>query len=398
MGIIGSFKHAIMMVKKNKRKYMLLSVTILISFVFFLAYLMYIDSNYMTKNVQDIVSSKKLIRVCASNVEEQRKLKVFLDSIDNKETHYYINREVFLHEDYIDLFAKVDKKEFDMGVNVIPSECSNVFNGIYMKINSREDKGISLGKDEIIVPEYIYKELYKNKQETEDVYIKLPFALKDDKCIIKDLKVVGAYRVNKTVWMMDYSNRMIISYETVRNNEIKLGDNIQAYIYTEKSQDLIRSMRSMELPGISTLEQKSNAFSLIKEKVRVKAIITVVLFFLLGINLYSSFKNVLEQRKYEIGVKRAVGASGLDIIEQFFFEGIIVVGINVILAIFITNMMFLVYKLYNEIVLGQEFIIYINNFSKMMFGVVSMFIMFIYSITFAIQSSRVEIIKYLKSE
>ena len=114
--------------------------------------------------------------------------------------------------------------------------------------------------------------------------------------------------------------------------------------------------------------------------------------------MYSSFKNVLEQRKYEIGVKRAVGASGLDIIEQFFFEGIIVVGINVILAIFVTNMMFLVYKLYNEIVLGQEFIIYINNFSKMMFGVVSMFIMFIYSITFAIQSSRVEIIKYLKSE
>ena len=238
----------------------------------------------------------------------------------------------------------------------------------------------------------------KNKKKSEDLYIKLPFVIKGDKCIIKNLKVVGSYKLNKTVWMMDYSNRMLISYETIKNTKIMFSDNIQVYIYTEKPQDLVRSMRSMELPGISTLEQKSNAFLLIKEKVRIKAIITVVLFFLLGINLYSSFKNVLEKRKYEIGVKRAVGASGGDVIKQFFFEGVIVVGINVILAIFITNMMFLVYKLYNEIILGQEYIIYINIFSKMMFGVVSVFIMFIYSITFAVQSSRVEIIKYLKLE
>ena len=54
-----------------------------------------------------------------------------------------------------------------------------------------------------------------------------------------------------------------------------------------------------------------------------KYIIAAVLFVILGINLYSAFSNALNERKYEIGIKRAIGAGKKDIMMQFLTEGII---------------------------------------------------------------------------
>ena len=49
-----AFGHALSMVLKNKRSYLMLSVTIMLSFTFFMSYLMYIDSNNITKYGKDI--------------------------------------------------------------------------------------------------------------------------------------------------------------------------------------------------------------------------------------------------------------------------------------------------------------------------------------------------------
>lgn len=50
----------------------------------------------------------------------------------------------------------------------------------------------------------------------------------------------------------------------------------------------------------------------------VKEVLIIILFVVLGLNIYGSFMNALRERYLEIGVKRAIGVSKQNIMVQFF--------------------------------------------------------------------------------
>ena len=190
---------------------------------------------------------------------------------------------------------------------------------------------------------------------------------------------------------------MFISYDTLKDIDY-CSLNRHIFIYSKHPEKVVESMRNLEVAGESTYENKLQAFGNMCEKIKLKQIIAVVLFIILAINLYSSFKNALNDRTFEIGVKRAIGASKLDIVKQFLYEGIIVVAFNVLISTIFTSIIFCIYKSYLCLVLRKEFIIYISFYSIVIFLIVSVFMTVIFSLIFAIQSSRIEIIKNLKSE
>ena len=71
----------------------------------------------------------------------------------------------------------------------------------------------------------------------------------------------------------------------------------------------------------------------IRAQKTTKALITCAMLLILGINLYSSFSNALNERKFEIGVKRAIGASGFAIVRQFLYESLTVMVANILVSV-----------------------------------------------------------------
>ena len=153
----------------------------------------------------------------------------------------------------------------------------------------------------------------------------------------------------------------------------------------------------------SMYEWQDNAMEMMQSQAGNKAIIACALLVLLGINLYSSFTNALSERKFEIGVKRAIGASAWSIVLQFLYESIIVMLANILVAVAVVADVFIVYmyiyeRTPDEWGMYNDFILYISPHSVAMFALCAVTLTIVFSIIFAYKSTRVEIVQYLKAE
>lgn len=126
-----------------------------------------------------------------------------------------------------------------------------------------------------------------------------------------------------------------------------------------------------------------------------KLLMVITFLFFLSLNLFGNFRNTLEKRSYEIGVKRALGASKKEILGQFLIEGVIVMIGNIVLsAVLVINVLVLVKYIY--FVQGRELILYMNQFSFLTYIICCIFLSFVFSVVFAYQAVNVEIIQYIK--
>ena len=148
---------------------------------------------------------------------------------------------------------------------------------------------------------------------------------------------------------------------------------------------------------------QNQAIEKIQTSNQTKAIIAAALLLLLGINLYSSFTNALNDRKFEIGVKRAVGASAWAIVRQFMYESILVMVVNILISIAVVADVFLVYKLYLLCLpadQGQwrDWTIWCSSYSIGMFAACAVALTVVFSLIFAYKSTQVQVVDYLKAE
>ena len=219
--------------------------------------------------------------------------------------------------------------------------------------------------------------------------------------IFRTYKIVGAY--SSKIFEIENTGRKLnsdpvfVSMSSLQGENIEI-ENLSLVIYTERVEFITKQMQKMDLAQVNVNEDQNDATL---EKINItksKYLIAAVLFILLGINLYSSFANALKERKFEIGVKRALGASKVHIMLQFVLEGFVVMLINIIFSICVVTNIVVAYKLIQLRVFHNEYVIIMSPQSVLLFLVFSFFLTFIFSALFAYQSTRVEIIKYLKEE
>ena len=133
-----------------------------------------------------------------------------------------------------------------------------------------------------------------------------------------------------------------------------------------------------------------------KNAVFIKGIICAATYVILAINLLGAFANVLNKRSFEIGVKRAIGASPGQIVLQFFLEGVTVISANIILASLVSVIPFLAYKLYQSVQNGLVWTIYLSTPSAIIYLLNCFVICVVSSLYFAYRSSKVEVITLIK--
>lgn len=88
----------------------------------------------------------------------------------------------------------------------------------------------------------------------------------------------------------------------------------------------------------------------------------------------------------------------MQVIAQFLVEGLVVMVTDMLISIAIIVVALSGYKLYRFWLAAEHWIIKFSSYSIQIFTISCVFLSLFFSVLFAIMSTRVEIIKYIKEE
>lgn len=395
-------KDAVRMVEKNIKSYAFLSVTIILSLSVLGIYMIYADSTTFNDNKETLKASPYIITLSFEK-NDLKKIDLFSKKLDKfKDTHYYTygSYQAIPLSDV----NGIDNYHVIIGLYVIPD---NVWGFYYNEekrvVLSDGSYDFSLKKNEVIIPEVLYNAMYENEADTLEKKITLRLG-DGENDTDAEFTVVNTFDGNYLEYDTESGKKLLYidMYVGMSSlNDIDMGDFDEMYmtIYTHNVDELIAYMDELNLSNYSTAKYD-------KEKVQeefiveanIKMIIVVALIFLLGVNLFSSFSNAMKERRYEISVRRAMGASKTDIVIQFFLEGIIVMFIDVMISVAIILLALSCVKLYFYYVVSKSWIIFLSKYTIGMYAVSCIFLSVFFSIIFSVMATQVEIIRYLKGE
>lgn len=423
-------RHAVTMVGRSIQSYALLSVTIVMSFSLLLGYLLYMDSSLYNR-YKELFSLRRGDVIVEDRSFNPEKQELFLEKLNGipgtdcyiawyanlgHSTQQYDGEAIGmgpgetvlldnLHALFLPDYAWTDG--FSLMEELLGSSMDIVWLG-------EKRESFTLESDEVILSQKIYLLLGMDKTDTP------VYQLRTEQGPPVELKVVGYCPGNQLDFSQEGWNLippMILSTkfldtEEVLNSQIwepNMGTDSILFsryfvIHAESPEEVASIAEQMDFTlYYSVCQLQDDALEQIRMAKGNKALIACALLLLLGINLYSSFTNALNERKFEIGVKRAIGASPWSIVRQFLCEGIIVMALNTVLSIVLVVDGALLFKVIYERMpdaygIYHTCTILITPYSAAMFGLCAVTLTVVFSLIFAWKTTRVEIIQYLKAE
>ena len=425
--------HAAVMVIRNLRSYALLSVTITMSFVLLLGYLVYQDSE-LNHKYKAILACDPNVAVLQDGGQSDSKLALLQEKVHTLgQTYSYdiFSTQVIVHNTkLVDQRSGKELRYPSININCLSRGVFGIYrSGTVQEVTwlpGQEREMLDLQAGEAIMEDAWFYALGLDQQETPVYQLALSAVNGTEPEIYLNLRIVGTVETSRATGagivqevpgeegylFTEYSPSIYISMEdlsperspesfywfqkvvfyTTHPYELL---NYAEQIYGSTAYDsstFYSNVRELDM----TLEQIRNAN-------RVKMIVAGALLLLLGINLYSSFANALSSRKFEIGVKRALGASPWSIVRQFLLESVLVMAGNVFLSVCLVADLAIIYKYIREHIPDAQgtfhpYIIYFSEYSMAMFGVCSVSLTIVFSLIFAYRSTQVQIVDYLKAE
>jgi len=400
--IIPHLKHAYTMANRNIKSYAFLSTTVILSFTFLILFFMITDSNTYNKYKEYFAVPESIVRVGANNSfghdnPALSKLDIIENSLDSNYIRYATITRFFSH--YSDNHTNIHAK-----IYFVPANWNDFFEnnaGIFKHLKKIGGAQIFNAPNEVVVDENLFNMLVNNRSEE----FVLEINTSDNSPGVMKFKVIGVYEAldQNVSFIMGENNSMgyyvnvFLPIDAIKYFKIEARHD---YILVDSSNanEIINLANELDLEVFSSLSYQKQAKEQIKNEIYLKGVIALILYFLLGLNLYSSFNNALNERKYEIGVKRSLGAGYKHIIWQFFSEGVIVMTLNIVLSVIVALNLIIAYKIYLAKVDLYEYTVYISKFSMFTLAIsfVSLSILFI--LIFAYKSTKIEIIQQLKAE
>lgn len=423
--ILPILRHGVTMVRRKIKSYALLSVTIVLSLSLLLGYVLYTDSSLYNR-YKKIFSQRRGDVVIYDTSMNQDKTELFLNNLSEiQDTQYFVEYHGhFGHYDSSFIFCDYPQdQENTIALTNIqftflpPNAWLDCALDEWMPqteitwLDGQNRNFNDLETDQIVMPDQFYYALKLDKLE-EPIFV-----LRSSNGVTMSLRVAGYYHcansnnlLTREAW--DGHNFLastkLISKADLWAVEMGGGASMiwgqSILIHSAAPEEVVYLAKSMGYDMIrSVYEQQNEALNQIRSEKSNKAIIACALLLLLGINLYSSFTNALNDRKFEIGVKRAIGASAWSIVRQFLYESLLVMAANVFLSVALVADVFIIYKYLYELYPNawgyyQTWVIYISPHSVAMFGICAVTLTLVFSLIFAYKSTRVEIVQYLKAE
>lgn len=418
--------HAFIMVGRTIRSYALLSVTVVLSFSLLLSFLGFMDTSLYNQY-------KGIFSVNRGNIKVEegtnpRRFEVLLEKAQEMpDTRFYIVNTIWAY--YTDARVAAESGEelgaMEISVRFLPDHVWEYFYWLndpvdIQWLDGKPRQEISLKENEAILDKSTFLALGLDKMDIPVYRFRLNTGGKQ--VLEQEVQIVGIVDQHGDLFVQDkgrlrynasYAPMLLLSMGDLTTQDLKdldLHPSRYAIFYTESPERLASVAEGLgfELPQANAMFRVQDAaLDKIRTQKATKAVVVGALLLLLGVNLYSSFTNALNDRKFEIGVKRAIGASSFSIVRQFLYESIIVMLVNIFISIAIVVDLGLLLKLAAENFYcrtpGQlarygEYILYLSPHSALMFGICAITLTVVFSLIFAYKSTQVEIVQYLKAE
>ena len=407
------------MVKRTLRNYALLSVTIVFSFSILLGYLAFVDAGLYNKYKEIFATPREIIRAYHWG-EEKQAFNAWLKRLDKiDETEYYTYFETntkltgydnisvtlsFLPVGNVPVY-KEDKYFPDS--NSVDGQDEAILSVLPEKLIG-EKQDFNLSKNEAIINESLFLAIVPAGASLP-VSIHVPIKSAESPVpIFRELQVVGLcadgehgendLNIDEGGSVSGYG-QIYLSQSLLSDLKITLDTySTVALVVTNNPETVYAASEPSKYVVSCVFLAQNKALEIIKAQKSVKAIISAVLLVLLGINLYSSFANALNERKFEIGVKRALGAPARSIVCQFLLEAVFVMVVNILISVALVTDILVGIKAVYHFILAEQWTIYISSYSCYMFLLCSISLTLVFSLLFSYKTTQVEIVKYLKAE
>ena len=437
----GILRHAVQMVGRNLRSYAMLSVTIILSFSILLGFMGYMDSEHYNTYKRIFALDRGLLRVSSAKLNAsganllQQKAEEYGTTHTLQTLRYLCN--LSMNQWRLPTGEKISGMH--IAAYAVQRECwfleSDFRSSMELPyavtwLDGRESKNITLEKGQILMDEQLYQALGLTEKNNM-----LQLQMKhSESAITGDMtEISGAFQVVGTVPNSEpleletytvestretfvrlkgreYTPVLVFSLDDLNPNTLPGVCNRTVIFHSDQPENIRALIKNLEpnLQPTCVYESQNRALEAIRTEKGTKAIIAALLMLILGINLYSSFENALNDRKFEIGVKRAMGASGFSIIRQFFYESMIVMVANILISVALVVDLGLLLKLYRQLTLKdmegiahfefETYSLYITPYSVGMFAVCAVVLTVVFSFVFAYKTTQVQIVDYLKAE
>lgn len=384
------FLHSISMVKKNFKSYLLLSISILISFSLLLSYFLFQDSTIYNSYKFYSRLPQEIVRLSLSTFDEDytKKREILTNHLDDIGVSYYAyntaNVKLFGYDHNI--------SAANVAIVYLPADAFAYYTiqegGEYTENILPEGK--TLKKGEVWVSEQLY-EVFSQNGDTE-----IGFSSFSDIYEVNGQGEPVFYRITET--LHGYDGLLVaVLYDPEIHHSVKLS---WFFVYAEVQyhEELMQFADNLGVNGISSYQLARIQAAQNAQAAYNKATLVIFLYFILAVNLYGSFKNALNDRKFEIGVKRAIGAGKGSIVAQFVSEGLLVMLGNLLLSAFLVIDGFLLYKTILFCTQGIRWVIMLTPYSLLMYLVCCLGLSIVFSLLFAYQTTQVNVIENLRAE
>lgn len=416
------FRHSLTMVGRTLRSYMLLSVTIVLSFSLLLGYLGFVDSEIYNEY-------KYIFKINRGNLKVD-------DGISNSQRFDALMKKTAEMDDtcaytvYHSWSRMSDGQYVTSAGNTLSARQIGVYflSGYVWEfflhfgdpytiqwLDGQDHEYVDLNQGEAVLDRATFYALDLDEMK-EPVYT-FRFTENNGDYFEMTVKIVGLIDLGGSFFTesdagleynSNYNPMVLLPMAGITYEDISiLSPSRYAIFYSESPETIYNLATDLGFDlGLedSVYRLQDSVLETIQTRKSTKALITCAMLLILGINLYSSFSNALSERKFEIGVKRAIGASSFDIVRQFLYESITVMTVNILISIALVVDIGLIYRLVIQNTVGkanflyETYTLYLSPHSIGMFFTCSVTLTVVFSLIFAYKSTQVQVIDYLKAE
>lgn len=416
-------RHATLMVTRTIKRYAMLSVTITLTFTLLLGYLVFTDTKLYNQYKSTFSKDPNLATYWVGLPEHDALLSKLVEKAEEMDhTRYYVEHHLQLSQ-YDDQYTMTNTggklKISYLHIYSLPGSVFGIAAEDYLCpvtwLPGQEREAIRLtGNEALLSTEWFYA-LGLDKMDEPTYTVTLPYK-NDAGRNTYSFRIVGVVDdpyddaltgitllddgTNNATTLYQPSLYVNMEYLGPENTSSRLSWGRTCVLYTSEPRELIKITDNLgiDVNFHNAVEAQDKALETIRAQKQVKFIIAAAMLLLLGINLYSSFTNALSERRFEIGVKRAIGASSFAIVRQFLYESLLVMCANTLLSVALVADLAIVYKFFMERTEWKDYIIYFSPYSIAMFAVCAVTLTVVFSLIFAYKSTQVQIVDYLKAE
>lgn len=391
-------EHSIKMIKRNKKSYFRLFFSVYLTFAFLIGLFFFTDNVAFNKN-KSILKAPSYLSIITTSPSLEKNNNSFLLQVKNI-------KNTVVQKESVSSPILNPLNGFNIIIHAIPRNFGKLSNidFEFLEFNKKVDK-LNDAKS-IIISETNYKVLKKlgriDKDDNLNIYIK-------DKNNFENLQkfnVVaritqgnvseGSLAVGSN--SIDGNLDIYMSNENFQQSFLSSFQTEYYYIYSPFAKNITELAYKYNLTADSPSLYKSQARNEMKESIQIKRIIISLAFILLSVNLIGSFSNALNQRRYEIGLKRALGARPFQICIQFMIESLIIMCSALVIAFYTVFNLIMLYKLYLKIYKSSLFIVNLTNASIITLILMCLSMMIISTMFFAYNALSMKIIPSLQGE